>query len=578
MKKIITVCLVALCFYNTIMAQTKNVKLRIIETTDVHGCFFPYDFVKHEAKSGSLARVITYVDSLRQHYGKNLLLLENGDILQGQPACYYSNYVDPGQENVAAKVVNYMKYDAQVIGNHDVETGHEVYDKWIREVNCPVLGANIIDTNTGEPYLKPYQMFERDGVRIAVIGMLTPTIPYWLSENLWSELRFDDIAISAKKWVEYVKTHENPHLVIGLFHTGYDGGIATDECRENAALQVAREIPGFDAILYGHDHVNHCEVVKNSEGKDVLLLNPSSDAYFVGDVEIELTLKDGKVTRRMISGKTHDIRKQEIDKAFMKKFDREIKDVKKYVDHKIGTFKEAAYTRDSYFGNSAFSDFIHTFQLKRTHADISFNAPLTYDTCIPAGDVRISDLFNLYKYENQLYVMELTGREILGFLEMSYNLWINTMESPDSHIMQMNSIIKNGKKRYFFKNLAFNFDSAVGIDYEVDVTCPHGERVNILKMSDGAPFELDKTYKVAMNSYRGNGGGEMLTIGAGIPHQELKERIIWESDYDQRQGLCEWIEELGEYTPQAMNNWKFVPEEWTAQAIERDRKLLFPNC
>jgi 2',3'-cyclic-nucleotide 2'-phosphodiesterase/3'-nucleotidase len=557
------------------MAQEKKVKLRIIETTDVHGCFFPYDFIGRKPTSGSLARVITYVDSLRQNYGDRLLLFDNGDILQGQPTCYYCNYVNPTKENLAASVINYMKYDAQTIGNHDVETGHEVYDKWIREVKCPMLGANIIDTKTGEPYLKPYQMFERDGARIAVLGMLTPGIPNWLHEHLWSGLRFEEMTSCARKWISYIKEKEKPHLIIGLFHSGYDGGIVTEDYREDAALQVAMEVPGFDIVLYGHDHVRHCETIKNNEGRSVLLLDPSSNAYFVGDAEVVLTLKDDKVVRRSINGQISDVRNLAVDKAFMKHFQKDIDEVKHYVDRKIGKFKNSIYTRDCYFGSSAFCDFIHSLQLKLTGADISFNAPLTFDACIKAGDVRISDMFNLYKYENQLYTMLLTGKEILGHLEMSYDLWVNTMKNPYDHIMLLDEHAQDDQQRRMFKNLAFNFDSAAGIDYEVDVTKPNGQKVHILRMSNGEPFDLNKTYKVAMNSYRGNGGGLLLTQGAGIPREKLKERVIWESDRDQRYYLSQLIEQMGECDPQPFNNWRFVPEDWAKPAIERDRRLLF---
>ena len=575
MKRIITACLAALCLGNTAMAQEKKVKLRIIETTDVHGCFFPYDFIGRKPTSGSLARVITYVDSLRQNYGDRLLLLDNGDILQGQPTCYYCNYVNPQKENLAASVINYMKYDAQTIGNHDVETGHEVYDKWIREVKCPMLGANIIDTKTGEPYLKPYQMFERDGARIAVLGMLTPGIPNWLHKHLWSGLRFEEMTSCARKWISYIKEKEKPHLIIGLFHSGYDGGIVTEDYREDAALQVAMEVPGFDIVLYGHDHVRHCETIKNNEGRSVLLLDPSSNAYFVGDAEVVLTLKDDKVVRRSINGQISDVRNLAVDKAFMKHFQKDIDEVKHYVDRKIGKFKNSIYTRDCYFGSSAFCDFIHSLQLKLTGADISFNAPLTFDACIKAGDVRISDMFNLYKYENQLYTMLLTGKEILGHLEMSYDLWVNTMKNPYDHIMLLDEHAQDDQQRRMFKNLAFNFDSAAGIDYEVDVTKPNGQKVHILRMSNGEPFDLNKTYKVAMNSYRGNGGGLLLTQGAGIPREKLKERVIWESDRDQRYYLSQLIEQMGECDPQPFNNWRFVPEDWAKPAIERDRRLLF---
>lgn len=575
MKRIITVCLAALCLGNQAMAQEKKVKLRIIETTDVHGCFFPYNFIGREPTNGSLARVITYVDSLRQYYGDRLLLLDNGDILQGQPTCYYCNYVNPTKENLAASVINYMKYDAQTIGNHDVETGHEVYDKWIREVKCPMLGANVIDIKTGEPYLKPYQMFERDGVRIAVLGMLTPGIPNWLHEHLWSGLRFEEMTSCARKWMSYIKEKEKPHLVIGLFHSGYDGGIVTEDYREDAALQVAMEVPGFDIVLYGHDHVRHCETIQDNEGRNVLLLDPSSNALFVGDAEVELTLKDDKVIRRTINGQISDIRRLPIDKNFMKRFQKDIDEVKHYVDRKIGKFKNTIYTRDCYFGSSAFCDFIHSLQLKLTGADISFNAPLTFNTSIKAGDVRIGDMFNLYKYENQLYTMLLTGKEILGHLEMSYDLWVNTMKNPNDHIMLLDEHAQDDQQRRMFKNLAFNFDSAAGIDYEVDVTKPNGQKVRILRMSNGEPFDLNKTYKVAMNSYRGNGGGLLLTQGAGIPRDKLKDRVIWESDRDQRFYLTQLIEQMGECDPQPFNNWRFVPEDWAKPAIERDRRLLF---
>ena len=239
------------------MAKNKTVTLRVVQTSDVHGCFFPYDFINRKPLNGTLARVSTYVKELRKEYGKNLILLDNGDILQGQPTCYYTNYVNPKMPNVAASVINYLQYDAQAMGNHDVETGHAVYDKWIKEVNCDMLGANIIDTSTGKPYVKPYTILVRDGVRIAILGLLTPAIPHWLNEKLWTGLRFDEMVSTARKWMDYLQANEHPDVVIGLFHSGTEGGITTDEYEEDASFTVAREVPGFDLILYGHDHIQY---------------------------------------------------------------------------------------------------------------------------------------------------------------------------------------------------------------------------------------------------------------------------------------------------------------------------------
>ena len=561
----------------TAMAKTRTVRLVVVETSDVHGAFFPIDFIENRPAQGSMARVATLVDSLRREYGQNVILLDNGDILQGQPTCYYCNYVKPQMENVAAKVINRLNYDAETVGNHDVETGHAVYDKWCSEVRCPMLGANVVKAATGEPYFKPYTMLERDGLRIAVMGMLTDAVPNWLNESLWQGLRFEDMKASAEKWMRVIKQKEKPDLVIGLFHSGWEGGIENDSCRENDAERVAREVPGFDLVLFGHDHRLQQYTVSNSEGRQVVCLNPSSNALHaaVAKVEVqldEIELNSGlahRVLAKQVTGENVDVRSLEPSREFTEAFQADIDSVRAYVNRRIGTFRVPLLTRDCYFGSAAFTDFIHDVQLRQTGADISFNAPLTFDAKIDTGDVYVRDLFKLYRYENSIYTLHMTGEEIRNYLEMSYDLWVNTMKSPDDHLMLLND---EGRS---FRNLAFNFDSAAGIDYEVDVTKPNGQKVRILRMSNGEPFSLTKTYRVAMNSYRGNGGGELLTRGAGIPHSELKSRILTESDRDQRYYLMQEIERQGTLTPRAHGNWCFVPKAWVEPAIERDKALIF---
>ena len=579
MKKSITMCLLALITTIPMTAKQKNrtVTLRIVQTSDVHGAFFPYDFINRRPKGGSLARVSTYVNRLRSEHGDRVILLDNGDILQGQPTCYYYNFINTQATNIAADVINYMKFDAQTIGNHDIEPGHAVYDKWISEVNCPMLGANVIDTRTNQPYLKPYTMLERDGLKIAIVGMLTPAIPNWLTENLWSELRFDDMVESARYWMGFLQKNEHPDVVIGLFHSGKEGGIITNGIEEDASLRIAREIPGFDLILFGHDHTRHVETITNIEGKTVVCLNPANNATAVGDATIEITLKKGKIVDKKVEGSIVDVTGEVIDEAMMAHFQPQIDEINEFVNREIGQFKRTIHVRDSYFGNSAFNDFIQNLQLQITGADIAFNAPLSFDAVIHEGPVRVSDMFNLYKYENQLYVMRLTGEEIRRHLEMSYDQWVNTMKSPDDHLMLITEKTIRDQQRLGFQNLFFNFDSAAGIDYEVDVTKPDGEKVRILQMSNGEPFDLEKWYNVAINSYRGNGGGELLTRGAGIPLDSLDNRIIWRSERDQRYYLMKEIEKLRVIDPQPNKNWRFVPEEWTKPAAERDRKLLFPR-
>lgn len=562
------------------MAQNRDITIKIAETSDVHGSFFPYDFINRKPRNGSMARVSTLVNQLREENGKeNVYLLDNGDILQGQPISYYYNYVVPGKRNIAASVLNYMDYDAATVGNHDIETGHAVYDKWFKELDFPILGANIINTATGKPYLLPYYTIRKgNGVRVCVIGMLTPAIPNWLKERIWSGMRFEEMVSCARRTVAEVKAKENPDVIIGLFHSGWDGGISTPDYDEDASMKVAQQVPGFDVVFFGHDHTPHNSTEMNIAGKSVLCLDPANNAQWVALATLTLTPEKVNGQRRYTvketTGELVDVRNLPVDTAFTSHFQSEIDAVKAWSGKTIGTFGNTIYTRDCFFGNSAFNDLILDLELKITHADIAFNAPLQFDAAIKAGPVTVADMFNLYKFENQLCTMRLTGEEIRKHLEMSYDLWANTMKSPDDHLLLL-ADTHNDAQRLGFKNFSFNFDSAAGIDYEVDVTKPDGRKVRILRMSNGEPFDESKWYTVAVNSYRANGGGELLTKGAGIPHDSLQSRIIWESQRDQRHYLMEEIEKAGMLNPQPHHNWKFVPEEWTVPAAARDRKLLF---
>lgn len=571
------VCISALLLWASVQLfavnNQKEVVIKIIETSDVHGNFFPYNFIERKEWSGSLARVHSFVKEQREKYGDNCLLLDNGDILQGQPTAYYYNFIDTISPHVAAEMMNYMGYVAGNMGNHDVETGHDVYDRWIKQCHFPVLGANIIDNVTGAPYLKPYEMIEREGVKIAVLGMITPAIPSWLPEQLWSGLHFEEMEPCARKWVEIIKKKENPDVIVGLFHAGKSGN-KLGNVIEDASMNVAKFVPGFDIILIGHDHARACSKVLNVAGDSVLVIDPANNANVVSDVTLNITLKDGIVVAKSVDGKLEDMNNYPISEEFMQRFALQYKAVDDFVSRKIGTIGRTISAKDAYFGSCAFIDLIHKLQLEISGAEISFTAPLSFKAEIKEGDIRVSDMFNLYKYENMLYVMELSGKEIKGFLEMSYAIWTNRMKSPDDHLMLFKEPIEIGK-RVNFKNFSFNFDSAAGINYTVDVTKPEGEKITILSMADGTPFDLNKVYKVALNSYRGNGGGDLLTIGAGIPKEELTKRIIFATDKDLRYYLMQYIEQEKVLTPQAMHQWKFIPEEWTVPAAKKDYQLLF---
>ena len=260
----------------------KDFTLHIIETTDVHGQFFQYDLVNQKNSTGSLSQVFSYVEMLRNQDSTNVILLDNGDILQGNPVVYYGNFIAKDSIHPLAKMLNWMKYDAQTIGNHDIEAGHGVYDSYQNQLDFPLLAANAINAKTGECYFKPYTIIERQGVKIAILGLITPAIPNWLPESLWAGMYFEDMVVSAQKWMKIIQEKEQPDLVIGLFHAGLDatyGGANVDApLNENACLLVAENVPGFDIVFSGHDHREAVFNIKNIDSADVLIMNAGAYA------------------------------------------------------------------------------------------------------------------------------------------------------------------------------------------------------------------------------------------------------------------------------------------------------------
>lgn len=549
--------------------EKRTVELKFVETSDVHGMFFPTNYMTGKPVMGSMARISSYIKQQRKQYGDRLILLDNGDILQGQPTNYYWNFINTQDENIASSIVNYLGYDAQTFGNHDVETGHAVYDKWMKELKCPVLGANILDTKTNEPYVKPYVIIEREGVRIAVLGMTTPAIPNWLSNDIWSGMKFEEMIASAQKWIKHLREVEKAKVILGLFHAGKSGGIKTPEYEENAVEAVAKAVPGFDVIFYGHDHQSFRGYVDVNEYEACLLVNPGNNAHKVGEVTMTIDITNERLFEKEIQGKLVSVDDLPVDEDFMNEFAADITSLKEFTSKQIGTFDNAIYAKDSFFGNSAFCDLVHNVQLSVTEADVSLHAPLFMNSEIKKGPITMADMFTLYKYEDKLHVLRMTGAEIRKYLEMSYALWTNQMTSDNDHLLLLK---EDGKQ---FKNLFYYFDSAAGIVYDVDVTKPAGEKVTIKKMSNGKPFAENAWYKVVMNSYRSNGGGELITLGAGIPKEEIESRIVSRSELDVRNYLMKEIERRGKVSPKPNNNWKFVPEKWVKKAAERDKALLF---
>ncbi len=561
----------------------QEVTIRIAATSDVHGALFPYDFLNNNAGAPSLASLQTFTDSVRGIPGSNLILLDNGDLIQGTPTAYFANFVQEDSLNLFARVLNHLKFDAATVGNHDIEAGPEVYYRLQREFHFPWLGANIINTNSGKPAFEPYTIIEREGIRIAVLGLITPGVPGWLPQTLWPGLQFEGIIETARQWVDHIRVNEKPDAIIGLFHTGL-GQTSTDSSGtlpENAGHLAALKVPGLNVIITGHDHRPGVIEISLADGQMVHIVNPGSGARNIAYAELVFakTGDSGSILKstgtRVIS-----IEKTSPSVSYMRKFRRDFKAARAFSNQKVGRLANALSARDGLFQSSAFTDLIHEVQLNTTGADISFTAPLTINENLEAGSLRVRDLFKHYRYENFLYVMELSGKEVKDFLEYSSSLWFNHMENGKDHLLNLRkdsqgNEVKNSVGLLSLAHPSYNFDSAAGIVYQVDVSKSPGDRVFISGMENGQPFSENKTYKVAINSSRGSGGGGHLTNGAGIGHDQLSGRIVFTSVEDIRSIMIEYLKERGEIAPKARKNWKVVPEEWWQAGVQKDTKGIF---
>ena len=556
--------------------QAREVTLYLIHTSDIHGNLFGYDYLKKRNMPGGLDCIYSYVNLMRHSHPNAVILTDGGDFLQGQPLTYYYNYIQTEEPHIVVQAMNNLEYDCAVIGNHDLETGHEVYDRVVKELAFPILGANVILSASNQPYFAPYHITERQGVRVAILGLTSDAVPGWLSQELWKGLYFENMVDSARYWVDYIQKHEKPHLIIGLFHSGLEGGMKTDPFSENISKELVSLVDGLDLVLYGHDHMPCISGEISPSGKTILMLNPSSFGLRVAVAEIKLRVSNEKILSKRIHASLPKMSffKSLNEQILQQNFNQQIKVVEDWLKTPIGELTTELRESDAYFGPNMFVSLLHQMQLEISGAQISFAAPLNYDTTITKGQLTIQDMFRLYKFENFLCVVRMKGAEVHDFLELSYSRWTNTMNGPNDHLLLLTNNLEGGK-RMGLMNLAYNFDSADGIEYMVDVSKQDGNKITIHRMSDGSDFDMDAYYSVVMSSYRANGGGELMTLGAGISHHELHNRILSSTVKDMRFYFIEFVKKHLIITPNRRRNWQFVPREWTECALKRDHLLLF---
>lgn len=549
----------------------------LLTTNDVHGHYFDSLYVQPQVR-GSLMSVSAHVDSLRGEWGKeSVILMDAGDYLQGDNAAYFYNYVDTTSVHLYARMVDYIGYDAVVVGNHDIETGHSVYDRLVKQMKTPILAANALNVSTGKSYFKEYVILKRNGLKIALIGCTNPNIGNWLSPKLWAGMEFKNLLPYAQELVDRVHAEERPDVVILAAHSG--SGEGDGKYLENQGLDLYQSLRGVDMVVSAHDHRPRVE-----QNDSIVFINSGSHCRNLGHGTVTLTVKDGKVVSKTLSSNLIEVNKEKVDIQMQKTFRADFESVRAFTKQEVGQLTVDLRTRDAYCGMSDYVNLIHTLSLGCAPAQISFAAPLTFDGFVKAGTILYNDLFTIYPYENQLYVIKMSGSEVKAALEYSYDKWINTLDAGQKHLLKIKEGAdpRTGTKAWSFMNRPYNFDSAAGLFYEVDVTKPCGQRILISTLADGSAFDESKEYNVAVTSYRANGGGGILREGAGIDTDKIEERVV-EYYPEIRELLYDYLlknkiiasEVIG--NPYIIGSWKFVPEKKATPALIADMALLFEN-
>ncbi len=527
-----------------------DINIKVIATSDINGMLFPNNFVTGRAADTSLAQIYSFVAEERGDKSQGVVLLDAGNVMQGQLIVDYYNYLKPANEHIVPAVMNAMGYDAAVPGADDAAMGAELLYQIGAASAFPWIGANVVSAQTGKAFKGfAYTVIEENGVKIAILGLTSSSI------EAPQGIKVEDMVTTAKKWIPIIESRENPDMIIALCQSeGSDEGV-----------KVAEMVRGIDLVIAGTKTVK----ALNPDGETVYVVGAMEDAKSVATADVTLSWDknaDGFAVSN-VKARSQSMASYPVSKDAMGAFSYAVDELKAAVMTKIGYLNGDVDANDALFGDSAMVDILHTLQLQMTGADISFAAPPVVNVTLRKGPITVRDAlyvmeaFGLESGQTWLYTGEMTGAEIDAYLEYSYANWFNEMGSVNDNLL--------GGLDYY------NFDSAAGIKYVVDVKKAPGKKVNIkTTTADGLKFQKAQTYTVVMNAYRAFDYGKFLSKGVGLSSNEIASRVQSSFSVNLLQGFTMGEDMLGTVNAEADDNWFASPRFWAQKGMETDMKLL----
>jgi len=516
----------------------------ILSTTDLHGNIYPIDYNTNQPDVRGLARVATVVKQARLA-SPNLLLLDSGDTIQGTPLTYYHAKINNAPPDPMTAVMSAIGYDAMAVGNHEYEFGWDVLHKSRSEARFPWLSANTYKKGTGETYFQPFIVKQVNNVRIGILGLTTPGMPSLDDpERYYSRIEVRDPLGEAKKWTAVLRERERVDLVIIAMHMGLEADLQTGETfpgqmpNENAALAIARQVPGVDVILMGHTHREVPSLYVNG----VLLAQSDKWGRSVArvDVYLEKTSASGRWRVVAKSARTIPVGDQvDADPEIIHIAEPYHRETQAWLDQVIGDSPVELRAGEERFSDAAILDLVHRVQLEAGNADVSMAMSLNPKARIPKGSVTVRNIIGLYEYEAAPIIVEVTGKQLKEALEHSARHF--GRYKPNTPIEELID------ERF----PAYTYDVAEGIDYELDISRPVGERVQNMRFR-GKPVEPAQKLRLATITFRVNGGAG-YTMFKDAP-------VISRSSKELRELIIDWVKRNGHVPATATNNWRLLPE------------------
>jgi len=519
-------------------ASNSRVTITLLSTTDSHGHIGPWDYYANKPADLGLAKLETLVKEQRAE-APDALLLDCGDTIEGTPLAYYFAVKDKSFPNPEIAVFNAMHYDAMAVGNHEFNFGETVMWKAKSESSFPWLAANIRQTYTeGVPYIRPYIIKNVRGVRIGIVGFVTTGVPRWEIPDHYKGYEFVPIVESAKEIIPQVRKQVD--LLVVIMHSGLDRDPKTGEMEsdqisgENAAWELAEQVPEIDVIFYGHTHQEMPELLVNG----VLMAQAKNWGISLARADVNMS-RNGAKKWTVVSKRSWTIPvtpETVADPEIMRIAAPYHEATQKYLDTPIAYSSKQLSGEDERYDDGPLVTLINKVQMEAGHADVSLATMFYPGTIIPKGPVTVRQAAALYTYENALYVVKMRGEQLKDALEHAASFYPFWPPSPGQKLALP----------------GYNADSALGVSYEIDLTKPVGDRIRNLRF-EGKPLAPDRELRVAVNNYRYTGGGR-YKVYQGLP-------IVYRSPEGIRDLLIAYLQRTGKIPDESDGNWKIIPRD-----------------